>query len=289
MKKKIRSCPVSRSKIVGVSTGESKEFTISFPDDYEDKAVAGHTYNFSVTVNEVQSRTLPVLNDDFAKTATNGEIDTLLGLRMDVRKQLQTMATNDAENVYADKVLNQIVEGATLKYPEEMIDDYIHDILNDLDRNLRQRGLSLDDYKRLQNKTDEGLHEEYRETAIRRLERSLALGEIVNQEQLSISRAELDAQIDTMSKQFGEQADIFKSMLMKDENRQNVASDMMTSRAMKRLIAIGRGENPPLGPDPVTETAESADVTPTEATPSEASAETPIETTEASNTAPNAE
>src|SRR5258706_1838320 len=115
-----------------------------------------------------------------------------------------------------------------------MVHEYIDDILQTVDRNLSQRGLSLDDYKKIENKNDEQLHEEYRDTAIKRLERSLVLGELVNAEKLQVTDAEINEQVDKMSAQFGEQADIFRNMLLQGDNLRSITLDLMTNRALQR-------------------------------------------------------
>jgi trigger factor len=239
--------PGFSQNLVGTKAGDEREFTLSFDKDHKEKNLAAHTFDFKVTVNEVKSRTLPALNDEFAKLASDDKFETLLDLRMDIRKQLQENATREAESTYGDQALDKIVEQATIKYPDEMVHEYTDEILNTLDRNLRQRGLSIDDYKKIENKTDEQLHEDYRDTAIKRLQRSLVLGEIVNKEKLQVTDADVTEQIDKMSAQFGEQAPIFRSMLMQGENLRGITLDLMTQKALQRVIAIARGENPEIG------------------------------------------
>lgn len=244
--------------LVGMSVGEEKSFTLAFPEDHKDSNLAAHSFTFNVKVEEVKSRTLPVLNDEFAKQVSEGEKETLLDLRIDVRKQLQDAARREAEGKYADEVLNKVVEQSTIKYPEEMLQEYTDDILKNLDRSLRERGLSLEDYKKFEKKDDAALREEYRDTAIKRMQRALILGEIVNKEQLNVNDKDVLDQIEKMSAQFGEQAAVFKQMLMRPETQNSIAMDMLTSRAMERLGAIARGENPAIGPTPEPPAEESA-------------------------------
>jgi trigger factor len=275
--------PGFSANLVGLSAGEQKSFSLAFPEDYKDEALARHTFNFDVEMKEVQSRTLPALNDEFARQVTDNEIDNLLDLRIRIRKDLQDAARREAEAKYAEEVLDKVVEQAIIKYPEEMVDEYIDDILNSMDRNLRERGLSLADYKQIENKSDEDLRAEFRDTAVQRLRRALVLGQIVRDEQLDVSDADVETQIDRMSQQFGEQAQTFRKMLSRAENKRNIAADLVTNRAFRRLIEIARGENPPIG---VTRTAEDEQAAPVAGAsdrlagvvqPGEPSAETPMD------------
>ncbi len=272
--------PGFSTNLVGLSAGDKKSFSLSFPEDYKDEGLAKHTFNFDVEVKEVQSRTLPAMNDEFAKQVTDNEIDNLLDLRIRVRKDLQDAAKRDAESKYAEEVLDKVTEQAQIKYPEEMVAEYIDDILQTLDRNLRERGLSLEHYKRIENKDDAALRAEYHEMAIQRLTRALVLGEIVRREQLDVSDADIESQIEKMSEQFGEQADVFRQMLARVENRRSIAVDLVTNRAFHRLAEIARGENPPIGASPAPDE---------QAAPAGAAAEPAAELGESAQTAESAE
>ena len=213
-----------------------------------------------------------MVNDEFAKQVTENEIDNLLDLRIRLRKDLQEAATREAESRYAEDMLDKVVEQATIKHPDEMVEEYVDDILKSVDQNLKERGLSLKDYQRIEGKDDAALRADYRDTAIQRLKRALVLGSVVSEEKLDVSDAEVESQIDQMSAQFGEQAQVFRNMLARPESKRNIAVDLITNRAFRRLIEIARGENPPIGLAAETPSAETS----AEAAP-EASAEAPAE------------
>ena len=50
-----------------MTPGEQKTFTLTMPDDYRDKDVAGKPAEFTVTLHWVKERELPALDDDFAQ------------------------------------------------------------------------------------------------------------------------------------------------------------------------------------------------------------------------------
>ncbi len=271
--------PGFSENVVGLSAGESKEFALDFPADYDNKDFAGHTYNLKVEIKEVQAVTLPILNDDFAKKVTDGQIDNLLDYRIKVRKDLQDAATRRAENEFGDAALDKLTEGATLKYADVMVEEYIDDIMQELEQNFKERGIALADFMKVEGRDMASLREGYRDTAKRRLERSLALGKLVDQENISATDSEVDAEIDRMAEQFGEQANVFKQMLMQDQTRRNILLDLIKNKALKRLIAIARGENPTIeaAPEPTPEfviNAPAPEALPAETSdPAEASAE----------------
>lgn len=259
--------PGFSAQVVGLKAGDEKSFKIMLPADFREAHYANHEVDFKVNVLGVQSRTLPELDDEFAKAASNGEAETMDALRERVRKDLQEEAERRYNSEYSDKVLDGMVSGATLKYPEKMVENTTNEILDSLDRNLRNSGLTLDYYMQVQKKTEADLRQDYRETALKRLERSLVLGELARLEGVTVSRDDITNRVTTMAESFGDQKDTFTKMLMKPENQQSIALDLLTEATIKRIVAIGKGENPPL-PEPAATTEAASEETPVEASES---------------------
>jgi trigger factor len=53
--------------VVGMNPGDEKEITTSFPEDYFNKKLAGHTVDFKVKLNEIRKEVLPEIDDEMAK------------------------------------------------------------------------------------------------------------------------------------------------------------------------------------------------------------------------------
>ncbi len=257
--------PGFSAELVGLSVGDAKEFTLVVPDDDDDEEIAGRTLHCEVSVQQVSSRTVPEWSDNLAKSISQDEFETMLDLRVNVRKQLQEQAENMAKQQLADDALDQIVEGAAIHYPEELIYDYASDLMQELDQNLRQQGLTLDDFMRITGQSEDDVRARYRDRAIQRAERALVLGEVVHQEQLDVSEDDIEAEINRMMESLGGQGGQFRQFLSSDRSRANISNQLATSRALDRLVAIARGENPPIGVTPEPEPEPSAEETTGEA------------------------
>lgn len=242
--------PGFAEQLVGMEVGDEKTFIIEVDEDYEDESLAEERLFFEVEVMEIESRNLPELNDTFAADVTEGEYESLLDLRMEMRKQLQEQMERDAEEPYLDQIFEEILENSKILYPPVMVDEAIENEMNRLDMNLRQQGLTLEDFLRIRSMSREELGEEYREAAVRNLERSLVLGQVLEAEELEIPDEELRDEmksalnIDVDPEQFGPQ--------LMNSFRQN----MLTQRVINRLLDIAKGKNPPKGPDPKPEKKE---------------------------------
>jgi trigger factor len=252
----------------GASVGDEREFEITYPDDEEEyDEVAARRVKFEVDVKKIETVTLPALNDDFAARVTSEEEKplTLLELRIRMRENLQKSAEARSTSEFAREALDAIVEQATVSYPEALVHDQIHRILDRLDNDLRQRGLTLDDYMKISGKSHEDLHVDYHDTAIETIKRSLVLREVVQAENMAVSEDSINDQIDTILSRFGEQSENLRPLFDEPTMRNSVKNDLLEQQVLERIAAIAKGEALPVvsqhesgASEPVTQEGESA-------------------------------
>lgn len=232
----------------GATVDEQRMFDLSYPEDEEKYGdLSGKHVHFDAIVKKVQTRTLPTLNDELAARITENDEKplTLLELRIKVRDDLLKSAGERIKSDYADSVLDKIIEGASIAYPEAMLEDQIHALLEGFDRDLRQRGMTLADYQKVTGKSHEDLHVDYHEDAEKSVKRSLVLREMVDTEKISVTDEMISTEIDRMVAQFGDQADQFRSLFDTPQMRENMTNNLLTQAVIDRIVAIARGESLP--------------------------------------------
>jgi trigger factor len=233
--------------LVGKKAGEDAEFELEVPADSTNfiEAVRGRKVHFNLEIKKVQSVALPELNDEFAAKVTEKESEplNLEKLRERTKEELQKEMERIADNNYANKVLDKIVEQAKLSYHESMVHDRIHEMIEELDGNLRQQGVTLETYQKVTGITHEQLHEQYHENAEKSLSRSLVLGEVLVKEGVSITDDEISAEINKTLADFGENAEQFRHFFDTPQQRNRIANSMVYDRLMARLAKIGKGES----------------------------------------------
>lgn len=252
--------------LLGATVGERREFEITYPDDEKEyEHLSGRHVKFDVTIKKIETLTLPELNDEFAARVTQAEAEregkeplTLLQLRLRVREDLEKEAKEAADAEYAQKVLDQITEQATFAYPEALVSDEVHHLLEHLDSDLRRRGLTLEDYQKVTNKTHEDLHVDYHDNAVNSIKRSLTMRELIRQEGLEVTDEQVNAEIDRIAARFGEQAAAFRGIYATGAMRDNLRSDLLYRQLTERVVAIAKGEAP-AKPEPAIETTTLAD------------------------------
>lgn len=232
--------------LVGANIDEDVEFELTIPEDNENyKEVAGRKVQFNMTIEKVQNVTLPEMNDELAARLTEKEDEplSLLEYRVRVREDLQTKAEEEAANAYGNKVLDSIVEQADISYHELMVTDRIHDMIGEFEGMLGQQGMTLEAYQKVTGITHEQLHEQYHDDAIESLERTLVLGEVLNQEEIKLNAEDIEAEIEKTLSQFGEQAEVFRQFFDTPEQRQSIANNLLYQKIMDRMVKIGKGES----------------------------------------------
>ncbi len=248
--------PGFREALVGAVLDEVREFLLTYPDDedeYED--LAGQKAKFSVTLKKIETMTLPVLNDEFAARVTEKEEKqlTLLELRMRMRESLQKNLEQRAKSDFAGEALDKIVEQAAISYPEALVKDQVESILQRLDQDLRRQGLTLNDYTRITAKSLEDLRNDYHESGVNMVRRSLVLREVMLAENVAVNESRIDEQIDSMAAQFGEQAAQFRPMFDTPAMRENVRNDLLEQTVLDRIVDIVTGKAPELSAESVSE------------------------------------
>jgi trigger factor len=250
-------------KVIGMEADDERSFDMSFPDEDDvAEALRGKTLHFEVTCREVYEYSAPELDDEFAKDL--GDYETLDDLRVEVRKQLEEAARQNAREEYIQKVLEYLIESVVeISYPPIMLEQQIDSMLDDLDESLQERGLNLEEYKRLNSLDDAGLRDEVREEAEWQLKVALLLGEVTEAEELSVSEDEINDEIETAILTFGSQAALARQFYSSPEVRRRMANRVLSQKTLDRLIAIAKGEEPPIGepekevePEEVIEAAE---------------------------------
>jgi len=241
--------PGFRKEILGMNVDDERTFELTYPEDEKEyEEYAGKTAQFKVKVAKIENVTMPSLNDDLAARITEKEEKplTLLELRMRTRENLQESIKQQAKSTFAGEALDGMVEGATIAFPEEMVEDQTESYLERLDQDFKRQGLTLEDYMRIANKTRDQLKADYREVAIKNLKRALVLREIRQVEAIAVTDAAIDAEIDKMLLQFGEQAESLRGMLDTPQMRENIKNDLMEQATLDRVVAIAKGEAPEL-------------------------------------------
>lgn len=213
--------------IIGMNLGETKELSVTFPEDYGQEELAGKPALFTVTLKELKEKELPELDDDFAQDVS--EFETMAELRESLESQFQKKAEEQTRANQETALLDELIKHIHIELPETLIKREVDFMLNQTMMQFNRQGM---DVKRLF--TDEiivQLRERSRPDAIDRLKRTLALGKIAELESIKAEPEEIDAKVDEFLEDFPEQQNLDSNRL-----RSVLEEDLLKEKILDWLL-----------------------------------------------------
>ncbi len=170
--------PGFSDQLLGLTVNEQREFILTYPEDFEDGDLAGQQAHFKIYLQDLKQEVVPDIDDDLARAV--GNYETLEDLKAELRRELQAKA----EQEFAHRALTALVERAQIEFPPMMLEREIDNWLKEFDQNLRRLNLNLENYLKMEKKTEEEFRQEVSPQVEERLKRSLALGKFIELEGL---------------------------------------------------------------------------------------------------------
>ncbi len=278
-------------QLSGLSVGDQKIFVYTYPEDSRIERLRGREVQFTISVNSVKSFNLPEVNEEFVQ-GIDPSLKSVDELRSEIRRQLEERKREEYEETYVSTLLGQILATAVIKYPPTFIDDEVEHMVEHFEEDLARQKMDLNAYlKSRQLDRDSFIEAEIRPIARQRLERNLILSQIAREENIQVNAQELQAEvIQTMTHL--QQAPDYQTYARRNQVgnlvnaiAMNTASRLLNRDTINHLIAIARGQYPPVeqeaAPAPEVETSAQTELSADEAAPKKKrkAKKQPVETT----------
>lgn len=197
--------------VVGMKVGDSKDIDVVFPKNYHVVELQDKPAVFSVKVNKLEKKEVPVVDDKFIADTT--EFETVEDYKKDLKKHLEEHATEHALAEARNKVIDELVKQVDINIPESMLHEEVHYILDDIAQRLSYQGLSLEMYLKDINKTQEQFEEDLKPQARQSVKARLVLQKIIKDQDIKATDAELDAKIAEFAKSYNQEVETFKQSI----------------------------------------------------------------------------
>ena len=203
--------PEFTQNLTGASAGDERTFDVSYPDDISDKRLAGKTFVYTVKVNGIKQKSLPELNDDFAKEL--GEFTTLDQVRKQIRENMEAEKRHTVEHEAKDKLVAELVKRNDFEVPESLIDRQIDLRLERGLRALAAQGMKMEDLKKMDLPR---LRAGQREQAVQDVKSSLLLERIADLEKIEVGDDEVNREIESLAQQSKQTSEAVRARLTQD-------------------------------------------------------------------------
>ena len=235
------------SQLIGMSAEETKEFTISVPDDFTIRNLNGKEAHFTVTVREVKEQLLPDLGDEWAQGVEgfgDDTFETVEALRERIQSDLIERTETQTRAGYEENILDQFAEIATVMYPPIVVDMEVDRILQDQDEQMRGMGMSLAAYAQSTGQSVDALRDSVRPQAEQRVLRGLLITDLAKHEGIEASDEEIDEDIAQVvgSQQDEATQEQARQAFESEAARDSVQRRIVARKTVDMLVEIARGE-----------------------------------------------
>lgn len=219
-------------QIVGMKIGEERDINVVFPEDYQAENLKGKPAVFKITLNKVEEKQLPELNDEFASNVS--EFETLEEYKQDIRKHLEENLKARLQREDENSLIEAVVKGSEVEVPNVLVERQLDMFVQDFEYRLAYQGIKLDDYLKYANVTIEQLRDERREQATETVKTRLVLEALVKAENLEVTQEELDEKLNESATKYKKSLEDYKKS-MGEKHIAYVENDILMKKLLKLL------------------------------------------------------
>ena len=227
----------------GANIGDHKNFDVEYPADYPDAKLADKKFHYAVDVLGIKTKTLPELNDEFAKDVSDSS--SLDDLKKKVREGLEHERDHRKTDLQREKVIAELVKLHEFPVPESLVEHQMDVRLERVVRSLAQQGVDPRavnvDWVSLRRRQEERAHDD--------VKAELVIDRIASEEKIDVTEEELQHELEHMAGHSGESAEALRARLtkqgaldrMKAKLRSDKTVDWLAQNAHVKTVAAAGG------------------------------------------------
>jgi trigger factor len=231
-------------QLLGVAADETRELKLKRPvqkeghdhdhdhgheseehDHDHDHETEEEEVTFRVVVKSVQKRTLPALDDELAKDV--GDFETLEDLKKRIREDMQAQSDQAARRRVEENIIDALLEKNTFEVPDSMVETYLDGAVESYKREHQGHNHPID---------EDAIRADGREHAIRGVKRYLLLDAIASQENIEVTKEDLDKHLETMSARHNIEGPRLREILGRSGQLDQIQSDLKVEKTFDFLI-----------------------------------------------------
>jgi len=223
--------------IVEMTLDQTKEITVTFPEDYGRQDLASKEVTFTITLKELKEKELPELDDEFAQEIS--EFETIGQLRESLETRFKDQAQEQTKNSIHSVIIDELVKQTTFDLPQTLIQNEINSLLTESALQMQQMGIDVNRLFTPENIPQ--MRERSKPEAIERLKQNLVLEEIAKQEAIEPTGEEISAKIKEIQEKYpDENYDVTRLQnYLKDDLKKEKTLDFVQSKATIELVPEG--------------------------------------------------
>lgn len=223
-----RMIPGFEDGIVGMKKGEEKTIDLTFPEDYHAEDLKGAAVQFAITVNSVESQSLPKMDEDFfAKYGVEegGEEKFKEEVKNNMERELKNAIKQRVKTAVLDKVIEL---HSSVQVPKALIANEIKGLKQQA---LQQYGLANQDFDL--NMLPDDM---FKAQAERRVKLGLILSEVVKAKNVKADADKVRAMVEEIASTYQEPQEVIDYYYSNQEQLQGIESAVMEDQVVEILL-----------------------------------------------------
>ena len=185
--------PGFEDQIIGMKREQEKEISVTFPEGYGAKELAGKPAVFKVLVKEIKEKKIPKIDDNLAKEL---DAENLAELKENIKENTIAQGTQQVEGQLQENLMNALIDKNEFDVPEGMVTNQLHHLKDSFTQRLKAQGMSLE----MLGMNDETFATTYRNMAVQQVKGELILDAIAAQENIVAEDSEVEAKMEEYAK-----------------------------------------------------------------------------------------
>jgi len=227
-----RTTPGFIEGLVGMKAGETRDITVTLPEEAEDRKMAGRPLKLVTTVLDAKVRELPDLDDEFAKDLGLEEVETLEALKERLHRELLKDEADQAERLLNHQVTGQLADLVSLDLPTVMVERELSNRLQTLNSSFAG-GM---DFKKMGVDVAQ-LRERLRPRAEKSVAAALVLDQIGRDNQVEVTPEDIEAELVEMSKEYGQPPEVLRDYYKSHNLMENLREGLRISKTLDLIRA----------------------------------------------------
>ncbi len=216
--------------LVGKKLGEDLSVDVKLPADFRVESLREKTATFKMRPLTIKEKTLPALDDEFAKDVSE-ELETLAQLKDKIRSEVEKVSEQRTKNQVRDAVISALIEQNPFEVPASLIDRQCETLVVDRLQRLPQQQAEM-----IWQTQGQRLKEDAKPQATKTVRISLLLEELVRQEDIKVTEAELEDHLEKMAKELNTPLKTVKQVFAKDNRLDELEFQLATQKALDAVI-----------------------------------------------------
>lgn len=218
--------PGFEEQVVGHNIGDEFDVNVTFPEDYHAENLSGKEATFKIKLHEIKHRELPEVDDEFVKDVS--EFDTLEEYRKDLEGTIKTRKQRAADADVEQQLIKGIIDRVEAEVPDVMVEREVDEIINSFDMQLREQGISLQNYLKYTSSSVEELRNQNHQRADQQVRVRLGLSKIAELEQFEASNEEIDEEYKKLADAYQMDVEAIKGFV----REKDIRKDILNQKAM---------------------------------------------------------